>query len=280
MADDMVVPEQAGGHYNKSVEYITTYRPSLLESIPRQQQRQLLGISPDALPFRGVDVWNAYEFSWLNSRGRPEVAVAQLQVPAKSINIIESKSLKLYLGSYSGTHFSRRAEVINTLESDLTLAARGPVSVTLFSPDQVQQHGIGALVGQSLDNLDVEMNEYTWNPDHLEIVSDTIVRESLYTHLFKSLCPLTGQPDYASVVIQYHGRNISHRGLLSYLVSFREHPEFAEQIGERIFIDIMNRCKPEQLTVQARFTRRGGIDINPYRSHSDVLISDVRLWRQ
>ena len=280
MADEMVVPEQAGGHYNKSVEYITTYRPSLLESIPRQQQRQLLGIAPDALPFRGVDVWNAYEFSWLNSRGRPEVAVAQLQVPAKSINIIESKSLKLYLGSYSGTHFSRRAEVINTLESDLTLAARGPVSVTLFSPDQVQQHGIGALVGQSLDNLDVEMNEYTWNPDHLKLVSDTIVRESLYTHLFKSLCPLTGQPDYASVVIQYHGRNISHSGLLSYLVSFREHPEFAEQIGERIFTDIMNHCKPEQLTVQARFTRRGGIDINPFRSHSDELTSEVRLWRQ
>ncbi|MEJ6592067.1 MAG: NADPH-dependent 7-cyano-7-deazaguanine reductase QueF [SAR86 cluster bacterium] len=280
MADETVLPEKIGGHYNKSVEYVTSYRPSLLESIPRQNQRQLLGLSADALPFRGVDVWNAYEFSWLNSRGRPEVAVAQIQVPAKSINIIESKSLKLYLGSYSGTHFERRAEVINTLEADLTLAARGPVSVTLFSPDQVQQHGIGILVGQSLDNLDAEMNEYTWNPDHLEIVSDTIVRESLYTHLFKSLCPLTGQPDYASVVIQYHGRNISHRGLLSYLVSFREHPEFAEQIGERIFIDIMNRCKPEQLTVQARFTRRGGIDINPYRSHSDVLISDVRLWRQ
>ena len=280
MADETVLRGQGGEHYHQPVEYVTTYRPSLLASIPRQQQRQSLGITPEALPFRGVDVWNAYEFSWLNARGKPEVALAQLQITAKSINIIESKSLKLYLGSFSGTRFSRRAEVINTLESDLTMAARGPVSVSLLSAEQVQQHGIGTLVGQSLDHLDIEVGEFLWNPDHLQLESNTIVRESLYTHLFKSVCPITGQPDFASVWVQYNGRSISHTGLLNYLLSYRQHPEFAEQIGERIFTDVMNRCQPDRLTVQARFTRRGGIDINPFRSHEDILTSEVRVWRQ
>jgi 7-cyano-7-deazaguanine reductase len=280
MAEETVLRGPAGEHYGHAVEYITTYRPSLLASVPRQHNRQTLGITPEALPFRGVDVWNAYEFTWLNARGRPEVALAQLQIPAQSLNIVESKSLKLYLGSYSGTRFGRRAEVINTLESDLTLAARGPVNVTLLSPEQVQQNGIGTLVGQSLDNLDIEMDEFFWNPDHLQIESSTIIRESLYTHLFKALCPMTGQPDFASILIQYKGQSIDNQGLLKYLLSYRDHPEFAEQVCERIFTDIMTRCDPERLTVQARFSRRGGIDINPFRSHEDILTSDVRVWRQ
>ncbi len=280
MADETVLKGPAGEHYGHAVEYITTYRLSLLASVPRQQNRQTLGITPEALPFRGVDVWNAYEFTWLNTRGRPEVALAQLQIPAQSLNIVESKSLKLYLGSYSGTRFGRRAEVINTLESDLTLAARGPVNVTLLSPEQVQQNGIGTLVGQSLDNLDIEMDEFFWNPDHLQIESSTIIRESLHTHLFKAVCPMTGQPDFASVLIQYKGQSIDNQGLLKYLLSYRDHPEFAEQVCERIFTDIMTRCDPERLTVQARFSRRGGIDINPFRSHEDILTSDVRVWRQ
>jgi 7-cyano-7-deazaguanine reductase len=280
MTDESVLKGSADQHYGYAVEYVTTYRPSLLTSVPRQDQRQLLGITPEVLPFRGVDVWNAYEFSWLNDRGRPEVALAQLQIPAQSLNIIESKSLKLYLGSYSGTRFGRRAEVMNTLESDLTLAARGPMNVTLLSPEQVQQHGIGTLVGQSLDNLDVEIDEFYWNPDHLQTESSTIVRESLHTHLFKALCPMTGQPDYASILIQYNGKSISHKGLLKYLLSYRDHPEFAEHVCERIFIDILNRCEPERLTVQARFSRRGGIDINPFRSLEDGFTSDIRVWRQ
>ena len=280
MADESVLGGPAGQHYGHAVEYVTTYRPSLLASVPRQAQRESLGITPETLPFRGMDVWNGYEFSWLNGRGRPEVALAQLQIPAKSLNIIESKSLKLYLGSYSGTRFERRADVINTLESDLTLAARGPVNVLLLSPEQVQQHGIGTLVGQSLDNLDIEIDEFFWNPDYLQVESSTIVRESLHTHLFKALCPMTGQPDYASILIQYNGQSIDNQGLLRYLLSYRDHPEFAEQVCERIFTDIMNRCEPERLTVQCRFSRRGGIDINPFRSHEDVLTSDVRVWRQ
>ncbi len=259
---------------------ITTYTPSLLESIPRKGQRQTLGITEDALPFKGLDVWNAWEFSWLNSQGRPEVMMARFQVPGNSANLIESRSLKWYLGSYCNTPFSHRNEVISTLESDLTLAARAPVSVALMTPEQVQQDGIGLLVGNSLDHLDIEVSDYYWNPDYLEIESNTIVRESLYTHLFRSLCPMTGQPDVASILVQYNGNSISHEGLLKYLISYREHAEFAEQITERIFVDIMNRCSPDRLGVTARFARRGGIDINSHRTHEEPVPADVRVWRQ
>jgi 7-cyano-7-deazaguanine reductase len=276
MSDETVLRNGPG----QKATYTTTYTPSLLEAVPRVKQRSTLGITEDALPFRGMDIWNAFEFSWLNTKGKPEVGLLQLQVPAKSTNIIESKALKLYLGSYSGTRFSHRSEVISTLESDLKITARAPVSVTLMQADQVQNAGLGVLMGQSLDHLDIEMDEYFWNPDFLAIESDTIVRESLYTHLFKSLCPLTGQPDFASVLIQYNGRTISQEGLLKYLISYREHGEFAEQVAERIFVDIMNRCTPDRLTVQARFTRRGGIDINPYRSLDAEMAADVRVWRQ
>ncbi len=261
-------------------EFVSTYMPSLLESLPRQEQRQSLGITAENLPFQGMDIWNAYEFTWLNLKGKPEAALAQFQIPLKSANLIESKSLKLYLGSYSNTPFSQRNEVITTLESDLTLAARAPVSVTLMTPDQVQHQGVGLLVGNSLDHLDVDISEYYWNPEFLELESETIVRETLYTHLFRSRCPITGQPDSASILIQYNGNSISHEGLLKYLVSYREHAEFGEQIAERIFIDIMNRCSPERLAVSARFVRRGGVDINAHRTHEETVPADVRVWRQ
>ncbi|MEO2176890.1 MAG: NADPH-dependent 7-cyano-7-deazaguanine reductase QueF [bacterium] len=264
----------------RNVEYITTYKPSLLASIPRNDQRNALGITEDALPFRGMDIWNAFEFTWLNSKGKPEVAMAQFQVPAKSANIIESKSLKLYLVSYSNTKFNSRAEVISTLESDLTVTAQAPVSATLFSPEQTHHNGLGVLMGHSLDHLDIEVDEYYWNPDFLSVDSETIVRETLHSHLFKSVCPLTGQPDFASIFVQYNGRNISQEGLLKYLISYRHHAEFSEQIVERVFVDLTTRCAPERLHVQARFTRRGGIDINPYRSHDVDLANDVRVWRQ
>jgi 7-cyano-7-deazaguanine reductase len=276
MADETVLR----GYGPNKTEYVTTYTPSLLDAVPRAKQRASLGITEETLPFRGMDVWNAYEFTWLNNRGKPEIALAQFMVPAKSQGIIESKSLKLYLGSYSGTRFAHRSEVISTLESDLTIAARAPVNVTLMMPEQVQQEGLSQLVGQSLDHLDIEMSEYYWNPEFLRIESDTTVRETLFTHLFKSLCPMTGQPDFASIVVQYNGRSISHEGLLKYLLSYREHGEFAEQVVERIFVDIMNRCAPDRLTVQAKFTRRGGVDINPYRSLDAEIPTEIRVWRQ
>lgn len=265
---------------SNKTQYVTTYTPSLLESLPRLERRQSLGITEENLPFKGLDIWNAYEFTWLNAKGKPEVAMAQFQVPLKSVNILESKSLKLYLGSYSNTPFAHRNEVIQTLESDLTLAARAPVSVALMTPDQVLAEGIGLLLGNSIDHLDVDISEYYWNPEFLELESNTAVREILYTHLFKSLCPITGQPDFASIMIQYSGNSINHEGLLKYLVSYREHAEFAEQITERIFVDIMNRCSPERLAVSARFNRRGGIDINSHRTYEENLPDAVRVWRQ
>jgi len=261
------------------MEYVTTYTPSLLASISRSQQRIALGIT-DPLPFVGMDVWNAYEFTWLNNMGKPQVALAQFQVPVKSANVIESKSLKMYLGSFSDTRFGYRAEVISTLEGDLTLCAGAPVSVTLISPDQVQQSGLSPFAGQSLDLVDVEVDEYYWNPGFLSVETDTIVRESLFTHLFKSICPISGQPDFASIFIQYKGRNISQEGLLKYLISYRQHAEYVEQIIERIFVDLLNRCEPDRLSVHGRFTRRGGIDINPIRSIDADQVAEIRLWRQ
>jgi 7-cyano-7-deazaguanine reductase len=261
-------------------EYVTMYTPSLLESIPRQKQRQTLGVSEGALPFKGQDIWNAYEFTWLNQTGKPEVAVLQLQFSGKSSHLIESKSLKLYLGSFSNTAFADRTEVVRALESDLVLATQAPVGVVLYTPEQVQQRGIGQLIGTNLDLQDIEINEYLWNPALLVLESAVARRESVYTHLFKSLCPMTGQPDFASILIQYNGNSISHKGLLRYLVSFREHAEFAEQVTERIFVDIMNRCAPERLAVSALYTRRGGIDINAYRTLDEEQPANVRLWRQ
>jgi 7-cyano-7-deazaguanine reductase len=278
--EDMTNETVLRGYSSEKTEYATTYTPSLLEAVPRARQRASLGITEDTLPFRGMDVWNAYEFTWLNNRGKPEIAQAQFLVPSKSQEIIESKSLKLYLGSYSGTQFANRGEVIATLESDLTIAARAPVSVSLLMPEQVQNTGIGVLPGQSLDHLDVSMDEYYWNSEYLELQSEMTVRESLFTHLFKSLCPMTGQPDFASILVQYSGKEISKDGLLKYLLSYREHGEFAEQCVERIFVDVMNRCSPDRLTVQAFFTRRGGIDINPYRSLDAEPSPEVRVWRQ
>ncbi|MBT5683931.1 MAG: NADPH-dependent 7-cyano-7-deazaguanine reductase QueF, partial [Gammaproteobacteria bacterium] len=209
-------------------EYLTMYTPSLLESFPRQKQRQTLGITEGALPFKGLDTWNAYEFTWLNQKGKPEVAVLQLQVPGKSSHLIESKSLKLYLGSFSNTPFSNRAEIISALESDLTLATQASVGVVLRTHEQVQLEGLGQFTGTNLDLQDIEINEYRCNPQLLVLESSVTRRESVYTHLFKSLCPMTGQPDFASILIQYNGNSINHEGLLRYLVSFRDHAEFAE----------------------------------------------------
>lgn len=264
----------------KKVEYVTTYNPSLLVTLARSKQRLSLGISDGELPFRGMDMWNCYDFTWLNGKGKPEVAVAEFQIPCSSSNLIEAKSLKLYLISFCQTRFNRRAEVKDALESDLSVAVQAPVSANLSTPEHAQQVGIGVLTGQCIDNLDVDIDDYYWNPDYLEVVSNVTVRESLYTNLLKTVCPITGQPDFGSILIQYNGRGIDQEGLLKYIISYREHPEFNEQVVERVFMDILHRCQPERLTVYARYARRGGIDINPFRSLDDSYAPDVRLWRQ
>ena len=265
----------------KKVEYATTYNPSLLEAVARSKQRETLGISEGDTPFRGIDMWNCYDFTWLNSRGKPEVTVVRFQIPCQSTYMIESKYLKLYLLSFCQTNFRSRSEVQTTLESDLSVAAQAPVSAALSAPEHVQQDGLGVLTGQCIDHLDLDVTDYYWNPDFLERVASIVtVRESLYTNLLKTVCPITGQPDFGSILIQYNGRGIDKEGLLKYIISYREHAEFSEQVVERIFMDILNRCQPDRLTVHARYARRGGIDINPYRSMEDSFAADVRLWRQ
>jgi 7-cyano-7-deazaguanine reductase len=263
----------------KDSEYVTTYTPSLLRSIERDELRAQIGIT-GALPFQGEDAWTCYELSWLNGKGRPDAAIARVRVPCNSPCIVESKSLKLYLNSFSQTVFATRVELVTTLNSDLAVAFRAPVMVNLVDPDQAPEP-ISMLPGRSLDKLDVDVEVYHWCPDMLEVAPKGVtVRQTHYTNLFRSVCPVTGQPDWASVLIQYVGRRIPPAALLRYLVSFRHHAAFHETTVEQIFIDLMARCAPEHLTVYARFLRRGGIDINPYRSTSEASAPSLRLMRQ
>lgn len=264
----------------KATRYTATYTPSLLQSVPRKPLREELGIDPAAPPFQGMDVWTGYELSWLNRKGKPELAVLQLQVPANSPCIIESKSLKLYLGSFSQTEFSSRAEVARTLDSDLMLAARAPVMVTLIGLDQLEAEGLGHFRGVCLDSLDVAVEHYEPRPELLHVERDVNVREALYSNLLRSNCPVTGQPDWGTLFIQYAGPAIHHADLLRYIISFRQHSAFHETTVEQVFVDIMQRCQPDSLLVQARYLRRGGLEINPWRSSRDDSAAQIRLPRQ
>jgi len=263
----------------KASEYPTTYTPSLLRSIDRAELRAPLGII-GALPFQGEDTWNCYEFSWLNAKGRPDVGIVKLRVPCNSAAIVESKSLKLYLNSFAQTVFATRAELLTTLNSDLALGFRSPVIIDVLDVDQASEP-IAQLPGRSLDTLDIECEVYHWCPDLLEVeAGDVTVRQTLHTHLFRSVCPVTSQPDWASVMVQYVGHRIPPAALLRYLVSFRNHAAFHEAAIEQIFVDLTQRCVPEHLTVHARFMRRGGIDINPFRSTDEAASPSMRLARQ
>lgn len=250
----------------KPTTYCSTYAPALLYPISRQIKRDELGLRPETLPFVGEDLWNAYELSWLNPRGKPVVALGEFRVPADSPCLIESKSLKLYLNSFNQTLFADAAAVQATLTRDLSAAAGAPVTV-IVSPLTAQPPVTVAYPeGILLDTLDIECRHYQPCPTLLRTVDGPETEETLYSHLLKSNCLVTGQPDWAMVVIRYCGRPIDHAGLLAYLVSFRNHNEFHEQCVERIFCDLRERCVPEALAVHARYTRRGGLDINPFRS--------------
>ncbi|GAB3100478.1 NADPH-dependent 7-cyano-7-deazaguanine reductase QueF [Aestuariicella hydrocarbonica] len=265
----------------KSTDYISVYSPSLLCPIPRQQSRRELGIQPGSLPFRGVDIWTAYEVSWLNNDGKPEVAIAEFEIPANSPAIIESKSFKLYLNSFNQTAFTDAYHVTQTLESDLSAAAGAAVMVRLLSLQQFARQGVGHFAGECIDQEPVKIDCYSPSPDLLGLSNpDKIVSETLYSDLLKSNCPVTGQPDWASVFVQYRGAQIDRAGLLKYIISFREHQDFHEHCVERMFLEIQQRCNPDALTVYARYTRRGGLDINPYRTNGAEVPADVRLVRQ
>jgi 7-cyano-7-deazaguanine reductase len=251
----------------KTSAYVTQYDPSLLFPIARQSKRDELGLS-GTLPFFGMDIWNAYELSWLNMRGKPQVAIARFMVPADSPNIIESKSLKLYLNSFNQTKLGGTEALLELLRADLSAGFGSPVQITLSSPDTFNKTTMAELQGMSLDRLDIEVDDYAPDATRLRAQHDEApIEETLVSHLLKSNCLVTGQPDWASVQIQYVGAPIDHEGLLRYIIGFREHHEFHEQCVERIFTDILRQCKPQKLAVYARYTRRGGLDINPWRSN-------------
>ena len=271
----------------KPASYVDQYDPALLFPLPRAAKRQELGLG-ERLPFFGADVWTAFELSWLNLRGKPQLALAHITVPCETPNIIESKSFKLYLNSFNNTRFADAADVLARLRADLSEAAwRGAASaagvgVRLLGPELFDREPVCELDGLSLDRLDVACERYSPAPELLRTTpGEPPVNETLVSNLLKSNCLVTGQPDWGSVQIRYSGDAIDQEGLLQYLVSFRNHNEFHEQCVERIFMDIWQRCKPTRLTVYARYTRRGGLDINPFRtSQPQTLPPNTRTARQ
>jgi 7-cyano-7-deazaguanine reductase len=274
-------------HLGRSVAYADQYDASLLYPMARLPKRQEIGV-PATLPFMGADLWTAFELSWLNARGKPQVALAQITVPCETPNIVESKSLKLYLNSFSNTRFVDSAEVLASLRADLSEAAwrgsdqSGSVGIKLLNAEQFAQQSVQELDGLSLDRLDIACDLFHPAPELLSAaLEEQPVSEVLTSQLLKSNCPVTGQPDWASLQISYSGPQIDQAGLLQYIVSFRNHNDFHEQCVERIYMDIWMRCKPTKLSVYARYTRRGGLDINPFRtSHPQPLPANRRTARQ
>lgn len=266
----------------QQTQYISTYAPELLFPIPRQQARQSLSLDSASLPFYGVDIWTGYELSWLDERGKPVVAVAEFDIPFDSPSIVESKSFKLYLNSLNQTRFANIEQVKNTLMNDLSLAIGAAVGVKMESlPARYLLTAVTELDGLCIDDLPVEVEHYHPAPELLTADAGQVVDEKLVSHLLKSNCPVTGQPDWASVQVSYSGPKIDRDALLRYIISFREHQDFHEHCVERMFVDILARCQPRALSVYARYTRRGGLDINPFRS-TDIhaLPPEVRLVRQ
>ncbi|MEN9688245.1 MAG: NADPH-dependent 7-cyano-7-deazaguanine reductase [Pseudomonadota bacterium] len=278
-------PEQS--QLGKASSYVDQYDAGLLYPLARSTQRQQIGIVSQPM-FLGADLWTAYELSWLNLRGKPQVALGRFVVPCESTHLVESKSLKLYLNSFNNTRFESLAQVRDTLQKDLSEAVwrGGPVQsgvgVQILSSDQFAREQVQELDGVDLDRLDLDCNVFQPAPDLLKSALDEQpVTETLTSQLLKSNCLVTGQPDWGSVSISYSGPQIDQAGLLQYIVSFRNHNEFHEHCVERIFMDIWTRCQPSKLTVYARYTRRGGVDINPWRSsHSQALPANLRTARQ
>lgn len=277
---------QSAGPLGEKSKYEDQYNPRLLFPIPRQSKRLEIGIV-GSLPFRGFDIWNAYEISWLNKKGKPFVALGELIVPCESLFLIESKSLKLYFNSFNNSIFDSVSKVQSIVEKDLSAAAGAPVRVKITEISsiklEIESTTFSKSNGTCLDSLDIECTEYTPQPSLLFCEPNAHnTEEILYSELLKSNCLVTGQPDWGSVQMRYRGKQINHEGLLRYIVSFRNHNEFHEQCVERIFEDIRKQCSPDFLSVYARYTRRGGLDINPFRSNfpTEEFISNKRLYRQ
>jgi len=275
----------------KSTEYCSEYNPNLLQGVPRSLNRDDLSLVSNTLPFLGEDVWYGYELSWLNDKGKPIVAVAEFRFPCTSPNLVESKSFKLYLNSFNQSKFASFDEVKNILINDLSATAGIPSQVTLFPVEQCPALAIKERDKNvtCIDEADITVDNYQYTAELLnyaqtnttsETFSVKAVSENLVSHLLKSNCLITNQPDWASVYISYEGTPIDHSILLQYLVSFRQHNEFHEQCVERIFCDLQKYCQLSKLTVFARYTRRGGLDINPFRSTHIALAPTARTLRQ
>ncbi|WP_435946053.1 NADPH-dependent 7-cyano-7-deazaguanine reductase QueF [Dryocola sp. BD586] len=265
----------------KPTAYQDTYEPALLQAVPRSLNRDPLGLQADNLPFSGGDIWTLYELSWLNDNGLPQVAVGHVQLDANSVNLVESKSFKLYLNSFNQTRFRDWETVQETLKRDLSACAQGEVSVVLFRLHELEGQEIAAFNGECIDEQNIVIDSYEFNADYLAGAAEgDITEEMLVSHLLKSNCLITHQPDWGSVQIRYRGPRINREKLLRYLVSFRHHNEFHEQCVERIFNDIQRFCAPQSLSVYARYTRRGGLDINPWRTNADFHPAFGRLVRQ
>ena len=263
----------------KRSAYVDQYDSSLLFPILRESKRREIRV-PDIVPFYGVDIWNAFEVSWLNAKGKPVVAMATFSIPCDSPCLIESKSFKLYLNTFNNTRFNTVDEVRGTMVSDVSHAAGIEITVDITVSSDFMGDSIVRFPAESIDGLDIECDTYLVDPAFLS-VGDNRVEENLSSDLLKSNCLVTGQPDWGSVWISYEGKVINREGLLKYIVSFRNHNEFHEQCVERIYMDIMKQCNPEVLTVYARYTRRGGLDINPIRSSKPVKdVMNGRLFRQ
>lgn len=275
MTDHTLPPGQETGYPNK-------YQPDVLFAIARAESRQTIITSmPDGeWPFHGTDIWNAWELTWLGPGDMPVVATAEIRIPADSPNLIESKSLKLYLGSFAMSQFDSPGKVGAAIKKDLAACAGRPVEVRISLVTDTEANSAFRLPGACLDALTVSCNIWEVDATLLTIDKTKVVQEELHSHLLRSLCPVTAQPDIGSIAIRYRGPKIDPASLLQYIVSFREHSDFHEACIERMFVDILQRCKPEKLSIYARYQRRGGIDINPFRSNFEDRPRNLRLWRQ
>ena len=264
----------------KPTDYPTEYSPQVLFAVPRIEARKALGLG-DELPFHGEDLWNAWELTWLEPSGKPVVATAVIIVPADSPNIVESKSLKLYLNSLAMSQYASSDEVAGIISRDLSGTTGSEVDISILPANDSSTARIVDLPGDCIDDLEVQIDVSAGvDAETLRTVGEASVEEELHSHLLRSNCPVTNQPDMGSVLIRYQGPAIDRESLLRYIVSFRQHNDFHEACVERMFLDIKARCRPEKLTVYARCNRRGGLDINPFRSDFETTAENLRLWRQ
>lgn len=261
-------------------DYVDRYTPALLAEIPRWDAREHLDLDDTTLPFHGIDIWNAYELSWLNAKGKPQVAMVQIIVPCGSPCIVESKSLKLFLNSFANSRFNSSAAVRSAIEQELSRIVKAQVEVSLMSLQQAAQLPVWEDQGLCVDHLDIEFENYDYAPEVLTCDQGPEQTGVLVSHLLRSHCPVTNQPDWATVMVRYIGAPISPVGFLRYVVSLRNHQGFHEQIIEQMFVDLLRQCAPRRLSVYGRFTRRGGIDINPFRSNHEQELPNWRTVRQ